>query len=1040
MGRIAREQLNEIRSRGGRAVDIRLGKAPITVEGEKHLMMCGGTACHASRGALVRDALKKEIEKRGLSQRCKLVETGNDAFATLAPVAVIYPEGIYYVHLTPDDAEDIVSQHLMEGKPVDRLFYVDPKTGTPIPRMMDIPYFAHQQLVTLRNLTLIDPENIDESIARDAYQGAARALIDMSSEEIINQMKISGLRGRGGAGFPTGMKWEFAAQSEGDVKYVLCNADEGDPGAFMDRSVLEADPHAVIEGMVIAARAINAHQGYIYCRAEYPLAIRRVTHAIEQARHYGLLGANILGGGFTFDLEVYQGAGAFVCGEETALMTSIEGKRGMPRPRPPFPAQEGLWGKPTILNNVETLANVAQIILLGGSWYAGIGTERSKGTKVFALSGKVNNSGLVEVPMGMPLKDIVYNIGGGILDNKQFKAVQLGGPSGGCVPADLLDTVTDYEAITRTGAIMGSGGMVVMDENNCMVDIARFFMEFCQEESCGKCTPCREGTKRMLELLTKIVEGRGKLEDIAILENLAEMVKDSSLCGLGQTAPNPVLSTLRYFRGEYEDHILEHHCVAGVCHDLVKTQCSNACPLGQEVPGYISLVMEERFEDAIRLIRQNNPMPGVLGRVCHHPCMDVCVRAQTDEPINIPKIKYFASDMAREKRIQVEFTRAREKEEKIAIVGGGPSGLGAAYYLSLMGYKPTIFEELPKLGGMLRYGIPAYRLPREILDEEIHYIVNTGITVRTGVRIGGEISLEELRRGFDAIFIGIGAHRSQVMGIPGEDIDGVYGGAEFLRQVELGNAPPIGTTVAVVGGGNVAIDVARTCRRMGAEVTIVYRREQKDMPAAREEIEDALAEGINLKTLMMPRSIVNDNGRLALTVQRCEPGEFDKDGRRRPAPIPGAIEMEQFETIFAAIGQGPVTNFLEGVELMRGLIAVDRRMLKTNLEGVYAGGDAVTGPAMAVDALAAGRRAAISIDRDLSRRRGERPHTEEHGQIFLTMRVPEEIVKQEMERVPKISPQERIKGFREVEMGFDLEAVKRECSRCLRCDVKVGGA
>ena len=567
MGRINRDQLDEIKSEGKSIIDIRLGKAP--VDGEKHLMICGGTACHACKSEPVRDAIKREIETRGLSQRCKVIETGNDAFSTLAPVMVVYPEGVYYVHLTPDDVTDIVSKHLIDGKPVERLFYRDPSNGKPIPRMVDIPYFSHQRLVTLRNLTLIDPENIDDAIARDAYQGAAKALIDMAGEEIINQIKISGLRGRGGAGFPTGMKWEFAAQAKGDNKYVLCNADEGDPGAFMDRSVLEADPHAVLEGMIIAAKAINAHQGYIYCRAEYPLAIRRLNRAIEQARRYGLLGRDILGSGFDFDVEIYQGAGAFVCGEETALMTSIEGKRGMPRPRPPFPAQEGLWKKPTILNNVETLANVAQIILQGGAWYAGIGTEKSKGTKVFALAGKVNNSGLVEVPMGMPLKDIVYKIGGGIPEDKRLKAVQMGGPSGGCIPFDLLDTVTDYEAITGTGAIMGSGGMVVMDEDNCMVDIARFFMEFCQEESCGKCTPCREGTKRMLEIVTKITEGQGEIDDIATLEELAEMVKDSSLCGLGQTAPNPVLSTIRYFRDEYEAHIKDKRCHAGVCKALI---------------------------------------------------------------------------------------------------------------------------------------------------------------------------------------------------------------------------------------------------------------------------------------------------------------------------------------------------------------------------------------------------------------------------------------------------------------------------------------
>ncbi|MBW1802809.1 MAG: NADH-quinone oxidoreductase subunit NuoF, partial [Deltaproteobacteria bacterium] len=439
-----------------------------------------------------------------------------------------------------------------------------------IPRMNDIPFYAKQQLIVLKNRGHIDPENIDEYIARDGYVAAGKALLEMAPGDIIDEIKTSGLRGRGGAGFPTGLKWEFTAGSTGDNKYVLCNADEGDPGAFMDRSVLEADPHAVLEGMIVAARAVGAHHAYIYCRAEYPLALSRLDIAITQAREYGLLGEDILESGFDFDLEVYKGAGAFVCGEESALMASIEGRRGMPRPRPPFPAQKGLWGQPTVINNVETYANVPQIILNGGEWYAGIGTETSKGTKVFALTGAVNNIGLVEVPMGTTLRDIIFEIGGGIPKKRKFKAVQLGGPSGGCIPEQFIDTPVDYESITKVGAIMGSGGMIVMDDRTCMVDMARFFMDFIQDESCGKCTPCREWTKRMLQILEKITRGEGEPGDIPLLEELSDMIRNSALCGLGQTGPNPVLSTLRYFRDEYEAHIYDKKCPGKRCPSLLE--------------------------------------------------------------------------------------------------------------------------------------------------------------------------------------------------------------------------------------------------------------------------------------------------------------------------------------------------------------------------------------------------------------------------------------------------------------------------------------
>lgn len=553
------------------------------------MLVCGGTGCHSAGSQTLIASLKQEIERQGLSKEIQVVQTGCNGFCAVGPVALVQPEGIFYQQLSVEDVPEIVSEHFLKGKPIERLMYKDPTTKKVIPIMSEIPFFAHQMFWAMRNKGIIDPEQIEDYIGRDGYLGVAKALFEMTPEQIIQEVKVSGIRGRGGAGFPTGLKWEFASKSPGDIKYVVCNADEGDPGAFMDRSILEADPHSVLEGMTIAARAINSHQGYIYCRTEYPLAIHRLTIAIQQARAYGLLGKNILGSGFDFDIEIYEGAGAFVCGEETALMRSIEGKRGMPRPRPPYPVHKGLWEKPTVLNNVETLANIPQIILQGGEWYASVGIGKSRGTKVFAISGDVNNIGLVEIPMGATLRSMIFDIGGGIPNKKKFKAVQLGGPSGGCVPEQYLDTPVDYEAIAQVGAIMGSGGVIVMDEDTCMVDMARFFMDFIQDESCGKCTPCREGTRRLLEILRKICDGHGTTEDLKALEELSYTIKDTALCGLGQTGPNPVLSTLNYFRDEYLAHIYEKRCPAKRCVALLKFEvnpeictkcgmCFKGCP------------------------------------------------------------------------------------------------------------------------------------------------------------------------------------------------------------------------------------------------------------------------------------------------------------------------------------------------------------------------------------------------------------------------------------------------------------------------------
>lgn len=566
-----------------------------------HILVCGGTGCVSGGSKDVIDEFQKELERRKLDKEVLVVHTGCHGMCELGPIVVVYPEGTFYCRVQKTDVAELVEEHIYKGRPVSRLMYAGSEEMPVVPHYKEIPFYSKQERIALANCGYINPDNIDEYIARRGYEGLGKVLSGMTPAQVIDEMKASGLRGRGGAGFPTGLKWSFCAASKGDKKYVICNADEGDPGAFMDRSILEGDPHCVIEGMMIGAYAMGADEGYIYCRAEYPLAIQRLKTAIAQAEEYGLLGQNIMGTDFSFTVHIKEGAGAFVCGEETALMASIEGRRGMPRPRPPFPANSGLWEKPSNINNVETWANVPRIMVNGAEWYSSMGTDKSKGTKVFALTGKVKHTGLVEVPMGITLREIIFDIGGGILDDKKFKAVQIGGPSGGCLTEDHLDAKVSYESLTALGAIMGSGGLVVMDETTCMVDVAKFFLTFVQKESCGKCPFCRIGTKRMLEILERITAGEGKMEDLDTLEQLALMVKDMSLCGLGQTAPNPVLTTLKYFRDEYVAHIKDKKCPAGACTALLEYHikqdackkcglCAKNCPVhcipGDRTTGY----------------------------------------------------------------------------------------------------------------------------------------------------------------------------------------------------------------------------------------------------------------------------------------------------------------------------------------------------------------------------------------------------------------------------------------------------------------------
>ncbi|MBP7527928.1 MAG: FAD-dependent oxidoreductase [Syntrophorhabdaceae bacterium] len=1005
-----------------------------------HILVCAGAACVSSGCRQIRDAVVNKVIEQGLQNEIKVIETGCIGSCDLGPLALVYPEGVLYQKLKPEDAEEIVTEHLLKGRIVERLLYKEATTAKTIPSMKEIDFFKNQIKIVLRNCGVINPLNIEEYIARDGYMALGKALTSMTREEVIDEVLKSGLRGRGGGGFPTGLKWKFAFESPGDVKYVVCNADEGDPGAFMDRSVLEGDPHSVIEAMAIAAYAIGAQQGYIYVRAEYPLAIERLNWAIGQAREYKFLGKDILETGFNFDLEIRIGAGAFVCGEETALMISIEGKRGEPRPRPPFPVVKGLFNAPTLLNNVETYANIAAIINNGAAWYSQYGTEKSKGTKVFALAGAVNNTGLVEVPMGTPLGDIVFNIGGGIKDGKKYKAAQLGGPSGGCIPINHLNVPVDYESVAELGAIVGSGGLIVADEDTCMVDFARFFLDFIQHESCGKCPPCRIGTKRMLEILKRITHGEGKPEDVDDLVELATRIKDSALCGLGQTAPNPILSTLRYFKHEYMEHIEDKHCRAGVCSALFDAPCQNACPADQNAWGYVTLISEGRLKEAIAVIKEANPFPATLGRVCVHPCEAKCRRAQIDAPVSICALKRFAADADMRTYPQYKPQTEQPKGKKVAVIGAGPAGLAGAYFLALKGYGVTVFEALPVAGGMLAVGIPDYRLPREILNNEIKSITELGVEIKYNMALGKEITVQKLlSEGYSAILVATGAHKGQKLNIAGEDAQGVLDGVTFLRDVNLNNTVKVEGKVVVIGGGNVAIDTARAALRLGAkDVSILYRRERSDMPAYSEEIDEAETEGVAIHTLVAPKSIVIKDGKVTgVECARMSLGIFDKGGRRTPQAIPGSDFVVDADLIIAAIGQTPDLSWMngDGVKADKaGTVEVNMKSLATGAEGVFAAGDNVRGPATVVEAVGDGKTAAMAIDEYLGGD-GLAPNAYRNELVNMVVTYDEaqyqrELGRQAMQHLP-LSKRDR--NFNEVVLGYDNKAAVEEAKRCLHC-------
>ena len=941
-------------------------------------------------------------------------------------------------HLSPDliyckiEEWDHITGHVRYGQ------------GYPeVPAWNEATFFKGQKKIVLRNCGIINPDDIEEYIAVGGYQALYKVLIDANPNGVIEQIKASKLRGRGGAGYATGNKWEFLAKAKVEPKYIICNADEGDPGAYMNRNEIESDPHSLLEGMIIGGYVMGATEGIIYVRAEYPLAVHRLNRAIEQAREYGLLGENILGRGFKFDIELVEGAGAFVCGEETALIASLEGEAGRPRPRPPFPAQKGLWGKPTNINNVETWYNIAPIVMRGPAWFTETGSPKSSGTKVFSLVGKVKNTGLVEMPLGTPLKTFIYDIGEGASGGRQAKAIQTGGPSGGCIPQEMFDTAVDYENLAQLGSIMGSGGMVVMDEDNCMVDVARYFIEFTHSESCGKCIPCRVGLNKCLRILNRIAEGAGTTHHLEILDELSRYIRDCSLCGLGQTAPNPVLTTLRHFRNEFEDHILARRCAAGVCEELALSPCENSCPLHMNIPRFLQLYKENRLEEAFLSVILDNPLPSSTGRVCQHPCDSRCRRQTLDQSVNMREVHRFIADavFGSEKygpMVQAIVSLKLEATgRKIAVIGAGPAGLTAAFYLALLGHDVTVYDSKAEAGGMLRFALPEYRLPKSILRREVELIESLGVKFIFNTRVGTDLPLNDLDDHFDMIFLSIGTWKESWVYQSGTELKGVFPALNFLEAVAAGQEVNLGRRVAIIGGGNAAIDSARTSLRKGCDVTVFYRRERKDMPAIEEETKAARDEGAKFVFLAAPHRVIGDpkGGVKAIEIVKTRLGEYDSSGRRKPV---ATDEIQRFEcdSVIFAIGETVDLDFVRASGLVlkeSGTIEVNRFTLETSRPRFYAGGDVVTGASNVSNAMAFGKQAARNIDLQLT----ESDRWQQlYPQFEYEQTPPEEPSPSRRHSGHPLVASARVHSQDEVVTGLSHEEALDETCRCLRCDVK----
>ena len=1014
------------------------------------LIISAGTCGQASGANDVMRITKRYIIEQNLREKIDLRITGCQGFCEVEPFILVEPGRHLYPRLKMEDVPKVVKA-AVDGFVEEELIYKDPRDKKRFHCQEDIPFFKKQTRTILGNNEKLDPIRIVDYVEQGGYAALEKVLLKLDPEWIIREVKESNLRGRGGAGFPTGKKWGLAraAGKINEQKYVVCNCDEGDPGAYMDRSLLEGNPHSIIEGMLIAGIAIGATQGFIYVRGEYPLAIKHTLIALRQASDQGLLGKNILGSGIDFDIDIIRGAGAFVCGEETALIKSIEGKMGEPRQRPPYPIEKGIGGHPTCINNVETLANIPVIITRGAKEYAKVGVPGNTGTKIFSLVGKIKNTGLVEVPLGTKISDVVYDIGGGPVGKAKIKAVQTGGPSGGCIPAHMFDLPIDYDSLAEVGSIMGSGGMIVMDENTCMVDVAKYFMNFLKDESCGKCYTCRKGTQRMYEILDDISKGKGTIAHLDLLEELAHVVQDTTMCGLGQSASNPVLSTLRYFREEYERHIIQKRCDAFVCKELVGTPCQSACPVGTEAWRYVAHISRGEYEEAYRAIRRANPFPSVCARVCDHPCEARC-RAGTSggDPIAIRALKRFVTDRIDPSIYKPERTAWTDGEPpSIAIIGSGPAGLTTAHYLSLKGYKVTIFEAESEPGGMLFCAIPSYRLPPATIKKEIDCLLDENITVKCNTTFGKDISTDELfEEGYKAVLLAMGAHKSRPLQLENEDAPGVYPSIEFLKAFNLKNEQLAKGRVGVIGGGNSAIDAARMALRQKdvESVTIIYRRTRNEMPAFAEEIEAADQEGIKIQTLVSPTKVITTSGLFSgVECIKNELGEPDSSGRHRPVPINGTEHAIELDTLIVAISEDSGKDCISaihssGIETTKwNTVKTNVATLLTNRPGVFAAGDVVTGPNTVIEAIADGKKASVMIDRYIRNEQLEQPAELQLPQVYIE---PVKIDIEEMIKraeTPRAPAEWRRRNFAEVEVTLSVEEATPEASRCLRCDLEL---